>query len=465
MLTIKIKNFFTLIELIVVIVVIGILAAIVIPNISSFQEEAKETALLSDSRNIQTAVDMFMLDYHGATPTKEKAEFGNPQVIELYGMQPDYLRDIPKQGRFWLDDSNTVWVSTADAPTGVGYEAGELTWNTAEDASSYNIYKKETATASKATGKGMELVKELATKSGTIQSFNGEDVSTAGTYLVSAVDKYGYETPAIVVNSDYTGYGEGPKKSFTFNGEASVPTPTNPAFEKLKLGDFVAFGKHLNGTPIKWNVVKKENGKVMLFMTEPIKDTGGNYLKRSYDVAPNTGEFTDANRVTYGSSNWGYSDLRTWLNGYFYNRAFQTDAEKGMIKDSTHDYILADVDIVSTSTGTEKHIVNPIFNQAVSNYSVAYKNTITDKVFLVNLQELSDIEEVIGNNYYNNSYLYLTRDANPNSSFAVRYVENTGVIGNITAKNTAGVVRTALLIEPSNLSTGVGSNESPYIIE
>jgi len=53
---------FTLIELIVVIAVLGILAAIIIPNISNFQGKARDTQLTADVRNLQTAVDMFRVD-------------------------------------------------------------------------------------------------------------------------------------------------------------------------------------------------------------------------------------------------------------------------------------------------------------------------------------------------------------------------------------------------------------------
>ena len=60
---------FTLIELIVVIAVLGILAAIVIPNISNFQNEARNAQLTADTRNIQTALDMYRLDRNdGAEP-------------------------------------------------------------------------------------------------------------------------------------------------------------------------------------------------------------------------------------------------------------------------------------------------------------------------------------------------------------------------------------------------------------
>ena len=71
------KSNFTLIELIVVIVVLGILAAIVIPNISSFSDEARDVQLTADARNMQTAVDMYRAksDSGTADPVLDKVVF------------------------------------------------------------------------------------------------------------------------------------------------------------------------------------------------------------------------------------------------------------------------------------------------------------------------------------------------------------------------------------------------------
>lgn len=210
---------FTLIELIVVIVVLGILAAIVIPNISSFKEEAEKTAIVSDTRNIQTAVDMFMLKNHGATPTIEKPTFDNPQTVQLYGLQPDYLRSIPKSidtVHFWLDSNNMVHSSYVDAPTGVQYVDGNLTWNGVSGAATYNIYTLlSTEVTAKAKASQMKFVKEIAAQNENtgIQSLSGLDASAEGEFYVSAVDPFGFESVMTSVDSKYTAYTE-PDKDF-----------------------------------------------------------------------------------------------------------------------------------------------------------------------------------------------------------------------------------------------------------
>jgi type IV pilus assembly protein PilA len=54
---------FTLIELLIVVVIIGILAAIAIPKFASTKEKAYVTAMKSDLRNMLTAEESYFSDY------------------------------------------------------------------------------------------------------------------------------------------------------------------------------------------------------------------------------------------------------------------------------------------------------------------------------------------------------------------------------------------------------------------
>jgi general secretion pathway protein G len=53
---------FTLVELLLVLTILGILAAIVIPNLAKRPQQAKEVAAKADIANFTTALDMFEVD-------------------------------------------------------------------------------------------------------------------------------------------------------------------------------------------------------------------------------------------------------------------------------------------------------------------------------------------------------------------------------------------------------------------
>ena len=53
---------FTLIELLIVVAIIGILAAIAIPQFSSYRAKAFNSAAQSDLKNIKTGMEAFMAD-------------------------------------------------------------------------------------------------------------------------------------------------------------------------------------------------------------------------------------------------------------------------------------------------------------------------------------------------------------------------------------------------------------------
>ena len=54
---------FTLVELMIVVAIIGILAAIAIPQFSKYRARAQNTAALTDLRNIRTDMEGFMAEW------------------------------------------------------------------------------------------------------------------------------------------------------------------------------------------------------------------------------------------------------------------------------------------------------------------------------------------------------------------------------------------------------------------
>ena len=90
---------FTLIEVMVVVVILGILAAIIVPKIMSRPEQARMVKVKQDISSIQSALDLYKLD-NGIYPTTEQglqalvSQPTSPPVPRSWS--PDgYLPQIP----------------------------------------------------------------------------------------------------------------------------------------------------------------------------------------------------------------------------------------------------------------------------------------------------------------------------------------------------------------------------------
>lgn len=187
------KKFFTLIELIVVIAVLGILAAIIIPNISSFQDEANKATIVSNVRNLQTGVDMYSMERKGDLPalTGEPTKY-IPLPLNFIEMHPDYARTLPKNNgiKYWVDHWGKVWASTIDAPLNVKLTGSNLTWDSVEGADVYRVYR---ISSINNTGS----INGYNTKLNFVKEVTGTQLSSLDQkfeYAVSAVDSDGFES-------------------------------------------------------------------------------------------------------------------------------------------------------------------------------------------------------------------------------------------------------------------------------
>jgi prepilin-type N-terminal cleavage/methylation domain-containing protein/prepilin-type processing-associated H-X9-DG protein len=76
---------FTLVELLVVIAVIGILAALLAPALSSVKNKAQRTGCLNNLRQINLGIRMYCDDFNGNTPTDKDAALRAKNIYE-YGL-------------------------------------------------------------------------------------------------------------------------------------------------------------------------------------------------------------------------------------------------------------------------------------------------------------------------------------------------------------------------------------------
>ena len=74
---------FTLIELLIVVVIIGILAAIAIPKFASTKEKGYLTAVKSDLRNLNTAMEAYFSEAMAYTSTVGSLDFTQSAGVTL----------------------------------------------------------------------------------------------------------------------------------------------------------------------------------------------------------------------------------------------------------------------------------------------------------------------------------------------------------------------------------------------
>jgi prepilin-type N-terminal cleavage/methylation domain-containing protein len=108
---------FTLIELLVVIAIIAILAAILFPVFAQAREKARQTACLSNMKQILTAEQMYTQDYDEMLPKIRNIPFTAVGVKWAWGIQ-DALAPYVKNDQVWKCPSDSIQRSDCDPSFG-----------------------------------------------------------------------------------------------------------------------------------------------------------------------------------------------------------------------------------------------------------------------------------------------------------------------------------------------------------
>jgi len=77
------KDGFTLIELLIVVVIIGILAAIAIPKFSSTREKAYTASIRSDLRHVANLQESYFAEHHQYTTSTSALGFSDSEGVAL----------------------------------------------------------------------------------------------------------------------------------------------------------------------------------------------------------------------------------------------------------------------------------------------------------------------------------------------------------------------------------------------
>ncbi len=132
------KSGFTLVEILIVVIILGILAAIVIPQFTNASTDARKNSLKSQMQTLRSAIELYKLQHGDQWPTADGTKTGAWDWDELTGTSSyggvtygPYLQQVPVNplnGDSGVDSVATD-PSAGDAASGntIGYVFSQAT--------------------------------------------------------------------------------------------------------------------------------------------------------------------------------------------------------------------------------------------------------------------------------------------------------------------------------------------------
>jgi len=114
----KAKSGFTLVEILIVVVILGILAAIVIPQFTEASTEAKTSSLCTDLQTVRSQIELYKIQHNDQLPgagtaTWVQAMTGQTDIAGAVGADyGPYLQKVPTNQ---FNDLETVRIDGAAA--------------------------------------------------------------------------------------------------------------------------------------------------------------------------------------------------------------------------------------------------------------------------------------------------------------------------------------------------------------